>query len=66
MPDHYINRLKAEAQERGEDDMDDDDDESSEDSDFNPGEEGSDLELKWDISWFKFPIYLFIYFFLLS
>lgn len=37
-PDHYMNRVRAEAKEREEED-----DESEEDSDFNPGEEGSDV-----------------------
>ena len=38
-PDHYMNRVRAEAQER--DDDDDDDDEESEDSDFNPDAAGA-------------------------
>ena len=40
-PDHYMNRVKADAAEYGDDD-DDDDDEST-DEDFNPGDEGSDV-----------------------
>ncbi|RXG54821.1 FACT complex subunit Ssrp1 [Armadillidium vulgare] len=42
-PDHYMNRVRAEAEER-----EDDDDEESEDSDFNPGEEGSDVAEEYD------------------
>jgi len=45
-PDHYMNRVRAEAQERFDDDGDEDDDMSSDDEEFNPDAAGgSDAEV---------------------
>ncbi|XP_018014547.1 FACT complex subunit Ssrp1 [Hyalella azteca] len=46
-PDHYMNRVKADAAKYGDDD-DDDEDEESTDEDFAPGEEGSDVAEEFD------------------
>ncbi|XP_076062638.1 structure specific recognition protein [Oratosquilla oratoria] len=43
-PDHYMNRVRAEADERGNDNSDSEED----DEDFAPGEEGSDVAEEFD------------------